>query len=92
MSTHNIQFHDKIRKFPLVFVFLSYRKNFVGTQKRVRINHDKPLVFELLRFDCIRITTFLVRIISVSEMILETVYQYLIKFSIFTSSTRKKST
>ena len=39
MSTHNIQFHDKVRKCPLVFVFLNYRKNFVGTQKRVRINH-----------------------------------------------------
>ena len=44
MSTHNIQFHDKIRKFPLVFVFLSYRKNFVGTQKRVRINHGKQAI------------------------------------------------
>ena len=37
MSTQNIRFHDKIRKFPEIFVFLSYRKNFVGTQKRVRI-------------------------------------------------------
>ena len=44
MTTHNIQFHDKIRKFPLVFVFLSYRKNFVGTQKRVRINHGKRAI------------------------------------------------
>ena len=44
MSTHNIQFHDKIRKFPLVFVFLRYRKNFVGTQKRVRINHGKRAI------------------------------------------------
>ena len=44
MSTHNIQFHDKIRKFPLVFVFLSYRKNFKGTQKRVRINHGKRAI------------------------------------------------
>ena len=44
MSTHNIQFHGKIRKFPLVFVFLSYRKNFKGTQKRVQINHDKRAI------------------------------------------------
>ena len=44
MSTHNIQFHDKIRKFPLVIVFLSYRKNFKGTQKRVRINHGKRAI------------------------------------------------
>ena len=43
MSTYNIQFYVKI-KFPLVFVFLSYRKNFVGTQKRVRINHGKRAI------------------------------------------------
>ena len=35
MSTHNIQFHDKIRKNPNIFVFLSYLKGFVGTEKRV---------------------------------------------------------
>ena len=34
MSTHNIQIHVEIRKFPLIiFVFLSYLKNFVGTKK-----------------------------------------------------------
>ena len=44
MSTHNIQFHDKIRKFPLIFVFLSYLKKFVGTQKRVRISHGKRAI------------------------------------------------
>ena len=33
MSLHNIQFHDKIKKSPLILFFLSYRKNFVGTQK-----------------------------------------------------------
>ena len=41
MSIYNIQFHDKIRKKSLIFVFLSYRKNFVGTEKRVRISHGK---------------------------------------------------
>ena len=44
MSTHNIQFHDKIRKFPLVFVLFSYRKSFVGTQKQVRIIQDKRAI------------------------------------------------
>ena len=44
MSTHNIQFHDKIRKKYQIFVFLSYRKNFVGTQKRVRISHGKRAI------------------------------------------------
>ena len=44
MSTHNIQFYDKIRKFLLIFVFLCYRKNSVGTQKRVRISHDKRAI------------------------------------------------
>ena len=41
MSTHNIQFHNKIRKFPSVFVFLSYWKNSVRTQKWVRISLGK---------------------------------------------------
>ena len=44
MSTHNIHFHDKIRKFPEIFVFLSYLKNIVGTQKRVRISHGKRAI------------------------------------------------
>ena len=44
MSIHNIQFCDKIRKFPQIFVLLSYRKNFLGTHKRVRINHDKRAI------------------------------------------------
>ena len=35
MSTHNIQFHDEIRKNPYIFVFLSYWKDFVGTEKIV---------------------------------------------------------
>ena len=44
MSTNNIQFHDRIRKLPLLFVFLNYRKNFIGTQKRVRISHCKRAI------------------------------------------------
>ena len=47
-----IQFHDKIRKVPSIFVFLSYRKNFVGTRKRIRIiqGEEEPTVFESSRF------------------------------------------
>ena len=44
MSTHNIQFHEKLRKISLIFVFINYRKNFVGTQKRVRNIHGKRAV------------------------------------------------
>ena len=44
MSTHNIRFHDKIRKIPYIFVFLSYWKDFVGTEKRVRIIHGKQAI------------------------------------------------
>ena len=44
MITLNIQFHDKITKFPQIFVLLIYRKNFVGTQKRVRISHGKRAI------------------------------------------------
>ena len=35
MSTHNIQFRDKVRKNPKIFVLLSYWKDFVMTEKRV---------------------------------------------------------
>ena len=42
MSTH-IQFHDKIRKI-LNICYLELSKNFVGTQKRVRISHDKRAI------------------------------------------------
>ena len=52
MSTLNIQFQNKRRKFLKIFVFLSYRKNYIGTQTQVRICHDK-LAVELLRFNCI---------------------------------------
>ena len=34
----------KIRKNPQLFVFLSYQKNFVGTQKRVRISYGKRAI------------------------------------------------
>ena len=44
MSTHNIQFHNKIRKFPEIFGFWSFRENFVGTHKRVRISHGKQAI------------------------------------------------
>ena len=44
MSTHYIQFYDKVIKNPFIFVFLSYRNNFVGTQKRVRISHGKQAI------------------------------------------------
>ena len=50
MSSHNVQFHDKIRKFPEIFVFLSYRRNFKGTQKTSHGN--EPSVFELFRCEC----------------------------------------
>ena len=55
MSTHNIQFHDKILKYPYIFVFTSYRKNFVGTKNEFKSAVvKKPSVFELLRFNCTR--------------------------------------
>ena len=43
MSIHNIQFHDKIRKKSLN-IFLSYKKDFVGTEKRVRIIQGKRAI------------------------------------------------
>ena len=44
MSTQNIQFYDKIRTFAKIFVFWTYRKNFIVTQKRVRMIHDKRAI------------------------------------------------
>ena len=38
MSTHDMQFHFKKKK-SLNVCFLEISKNFVGTQKRVRISH-----------------------------------------------------
>ena len=56
MSTHNIQFHNKIRKFLKMFVFLSYQKNFIGTQKQVQIIQNKRAigvrVIKVLQFYC----------------------------------------
>ena len=40
----NIQFQNKTRKFLSAFVFLSYRKNSVRTQKWVRISHGKRVI------------------------------------------------
>ena len=55
MSTHNIQFHDKIRKKKhKKFVFLSYWKDFVGTEKKFESSTvNEPSGFEPLRLYCI---------------------------------------
>ena len=51
MSTHNILYHDKIRKKPCIFVFLSYRENSVGTQNGFEPSKiNEPSVFEPSRF------------------------------------------
>ena len=42
MSKSDIHFHDK--KNSKIFVFLSYLKNSVGTQKPVQISHDKRAI------------------------------------------------
>ena len=50
MSTHNIQFHDKMN------FFLSYRKNIIGIQKRVRSSHGKRAIGVRaieVRLDCL---------------------------------------
>ena len=52
MSTHNIQFHEKVS---LTFCFLELAKEFCRDSKNefelAMVN--EPSVFELLRFDCI---------------------------------------
>ena len=48
MSTHNIHFHDKIKKnitkISLNVCFLSYRPNFIRTKKRIRIRDGKRAI------------------------------------------------
>ena len=44
MNTHNIHFHEKILKYPLIFVFLNCRRNVIGAQKRVGISHGKRAI------------------------------------------------
>ena len=54
MSTHNIQFHDKM-KISLIFFFffLINQKNFVGTQNVFESSQvNQPSVFESWRFYC----------------------------------------
>ena len=73
MNTHNLHDHDKIRQFPLnyvlIFVFLRYRKNFLRTQKRVRIRHSKRVICVRrlfvygvdnlrVRYCCVHVSTF----------------------------------
>ena len=38
---YSLQFE---KKNPYIFVFLSYRRNFLGTQNRVRISHGKQAI------------------------------------------------
>ena len=54
---HNIQLYDKIESFPYLFLFLfylfiylSYRKNFVRTHKRIRISHGKRAIIKYTIF------------------------------------------
>ena len=54
MSTHNKQLHDKIRKNPKIFVFLSYWKNFVGTEKRLKKEFESSMVNEPSGFEPLR--------------------------------------
>ena len=59
MSTLNIQFHDKMTKFPQIFVLLSYWKNFIGLKNEFELAMaNEPSVFELPRFHCILYTHF----------------------------------
>ena len=56
MSTHNIHFQHKLRKYLQIFVFLSYRKNVIRTQKLVRVIHGKRAI----RVRAIEVTLYLI--------------------------------
>ena len=44
MSTHNIHFQHKVRKYLYILVFLSCRKNVLRAQKLVRVIHGKRAI------------------------------------------------
>ena len=53
MSTHNIQFHDEIKKNPTFLHFVAIRTS-QGLKNKFKLAMvNEPSVFELLRFDCI---------------------------------------
>ena len=52
MSTHNIQFQDKI-KLPLNICFLELSEEFRTKNEFKLTMVNEPSVFELLRFNCI---------------------------------------
>ena len=53
MSTHNIQFHDNIRKKSLNMCFLMLLEEYCRDSKNeFELAMIKSSVFELLRFDC----------------------------------------
>ena len=54
MSTHNIQFHDEIKKILLFFYFVAIGRTSQGLKNKFELAMvNEPSVFELLRFDCI---------------------------------------
>ena len=70
MSTHNIHFHNKIRKFPLSICFLElwelFRRDSKTKFESAMVN--EPSVFELLRFDCSSSSSRHIILTSVSEV------------------------
>ena len=58
MSTHNLQFHDKIRKKFFKYLFSwAIRRNLQELKNKFELAVvNKPLTLELLRLDCINFT------------------------------------
>ena len=50
---HNIQFHDKMRKFPSIFVFFHARTSWGLKNEFELAMVNEPSVFELSRFNCV---------------------------------------
>ena len=54
MSTHNVQFRDKIRNFPKYLFSCAIRSISWGLKNEFElVMVNEPSVIELLRFDCI---------------------------------------
>ena len=80
MSTHNIQFHDKIRKKKsLNICFLELLEGYVGTEKRVRIIRSKRAIrvraIEVILY--MYYTFYIIMLLSVTKTVQNNACYYL---------------
>ena len=81
MSTHNIHFHDKIRIFPLIFVFLHYQMNSLGLKTEFKSSTvSEPSMFQGPVVQRVVSLTSSLRVISLT-VLANSIYNILIIFA-----------